>query len=95
MCYIMLLYCSADTSTGWLQVLLKGKSKHKSLSGVEVPAFLEIKDNTLSSTDRELMCPLSVSKHEVILDKVSGCAAKSRFLSMYCIFASPNVVIKL
>lgn len=47
------------------------------------------------STDRELMCPLSVCKHEVILDKVSGCAAKFSFLSMYCIFASPNIILKL
>lgn len=41
------------------------------------------------------MCPLSVSKHEVSLDKVSGYAAKSSFLSMYCIFASPNIALKL
>lgn len=41
------------------------------------------------------MCPLSVSKHEVILDKVSGSAAKSSFLSVYCIFVSPNVILKL
>lgn len=50
--YTMLLYSSADTSTGWLQVQLTGNSEHKAPSGVEVSAPLEIKDNATQYRQR-------------------------------------------
>lgn len=49
----MLLDSSADTSKGYLQVLIAGNSKHKSLAGVKVSAPLHKgKDNATDYRQR-------------------------------------------